>query len=63
MMVRDKLDLSWLKSTVREYMNFVRAQSDMVRHDACTALPVPRSDAAVGGAGRHGRRSGTRPSA
>ena len=40
MMVRDKLDLSWLKSTVREYMNFVRAQSDMVCNGAVVrALP------------------------
>jgi CBS domain-containing protein len=34
MLVRDKLDVSWLKASVREYMNHVRAQSDMERHPA-----------------------------
>jgi len=38
MMVRDKLDVSWLKSTVREYMNYVRAQSDMVRLSVARAV-------------------------
>jgi len=40
MVIKDSLDLSHLKSTVREYMNYVRQQMDMERHPAISIRKV-----------------------